>query len=177
MRLIPKEWLVGVAAALAVATGCSKDSEAAPSQKQPATQQAQPAQQSAVMTANHVDGKNFKLDAQTQGDCKTGDACVLVLRLEATGDYHINKEYPYKFKAQETANVEFQGTDAGGRNIFSKAAGDFSIDAEKIATMKVKFKPSAKGALTIAGTYKLSVCSVQNCQLESQEIAASVTVH
>jgi hypothetical protein len=42
--------------------------------------------------------------------------------------------------------------------------------------MKVKFKPAAKGNVTISGIYKLSVCSAQNCQLESQELSATVAV-
>ena len=42
-------------------------------------------------------------------------------------------------------------------------------------TMTVKFKPSAKGNVTINGTFKMSVCSAQKCQLETQEISVTVT--
>ncbi|WP_394848749.1 hypothetical protein LZC95_14995 [Pendulispora brunnea] len=162
---------VGAAATLAIATGCSKDSEAAPANK---TVEKAPVEQ--VAAGNHIEGKNFKLDATPEGDCKAGATCVLVLRLEAAGGYHVNKEYPYKFKAADLAGIEFQGTDAAGKNVFSKNAGDFKIDGEKTATLRVKFKPSAKGNVTISGNYKMSVCSEKDCQIEAQDISASVPV-
>ena len=59
------------------------------------------------------------------------------------------------------------------KDTFSKAGGDFKKDGEKTGTMTVKFKPTAaKGK--IVGTYKMSVCSEQNCQLEQQEVAVDV---
>jgi hypothetical protein len=156
---------VSAATILAIATGC-KDSRA---------NQA-PAQQSATVAGAHVDGKNFTIDAAPAGDCKAGAECHITIKLRAAGDYHINKEYPYKFKA-EGAGVEFLGSDAAGKNTFSKSAGDFVIDDEKGATMTVKFKPAAKGTATIKGTFKMSVCSAQNCQLETQDISVDVPVH
>jgi len=171
---------VGAAAVLAMATGCSKDSEAAPAQANkdvaPSTTAAEKAPVEQVAAGNHIDGKNFKLDATTEGDCKAGATCAVILRLEAAGGYHINKEYPYKFKAADLSGIEFQGTDAAGKNVFSKNAGDFKIDGEKVATLRVKFKPTAKGNVTVSGNYKMSVCSEKDCQLESQEISASVAV-
>ncbi|WP_394821179.1 hypothetical protein [Pendulispora albinea] len=179
---------LGAATVLAIATGCSRDSEAAPAKGNTTTTAAPvvaspgtgtgtgSAEVIPVAASNHVDGKNFKLDATPEGDCKAGAPCSVVLRLEAAGDFHINKEYPYKFKAAEGAGIEFQGTDAAGKNVFSKSAGDFKVDGEKIATMRVKFKPTAKGNVTITGTYKMSVCSAKECQLESQEIQATVAV-
>src|SRR4051812_13464670 len=121
-----------VFAVLALAAGCGRATEAEASA-------AASASSSTAAPASHVDGKNFKLDANGVGDCKAGGDCVLTLRLEAVGDYHINKEYPYKFKA-EGSGVEFQGTDAAGKNVFSKGAGDFTLEGEKVGTMKVKFK-------------------------------------
>ncbi|WP_394838221.1 hypothetical protein LVJ94_15045 [Pendulispora rubella] len=164
---------MGAVAVLAIATGCSKDSEAAPAQANKTTEKA-PVEQ--VAAGNHIEGKNFKLDATPEGDCKAGATCVVVLRLEAAGGYHVNKEYPYKFKAADFAGIEFQGTDAAGKNVFSKNAGDFKIDGEKIATLRVKFKPTAKGNVTVSGNYKMSVCSEKDCQIEAQEISASVAV-
>lgn len=124
--------------------------------------------------AAEVKGKNFKLSANGSGDCKAGAECTVVLRLEAEGDYHINKEYPYKFKANDVSGVEFLGK--GDKNVFSKASGDFKQDGEKVATMSIRFKPASKGNVTIAGQYKMSVCSAANCQLETQDISAAVAV-
>jgi hypothetical protein len=123
----------------------------------------------------HVDGKNFTLDSERDGECKGGSECHVTVKLKAVGDYHINKEYPYKFKA-EGAGVEFLGSDAAGKNTFSKSANDFVIIDEKNAVMTIRFKPAAKGMTTIKGTLKMSVCSSQNCQLETQEVVVDVLV-
>jgi len=162
---------LAAATVLAIATGCSRDSEAATAKTDDKAAAAP-----VVAAGNHVDGPNFKLDATPEGDCKAGATCAVVLRLEAAGDYHINKEYPYKFKAENAANLEFQGTDAAGKNVFSKTAGDFKIEGEKIGTLRVKFKPTAKGNVIITGKYKMSVCSAQDCKLESPDIQATIAV-
>lgn len=161
---------VAAAAVLAITTGCKDSSANESGQKAPAA--------SEVAASSHVDGKNYKLDAKQAGDCAAGAECKVTVRLEAQGEYHINGEYPYKLKA-EAPGVEFLGTDAAGKNTFSKSAGDFVADQgspPKAGTMTVKFKPSAKGNVTINATFKMSVCSAQNCQLETQEISAPVTV-
>ena len=161
---------LSAATVLAIATGCKDSSatEAHPSQNQ-----------SSVAAGSHVDGKNFTLDAAAAGDCKAGAECHIAITLKAAGDYHINKEYPYKFKA-EGSGIEFLGSDAAGKNTFSKSAGDLVIDSAdppKNATMTIKFKPAAKGTSTVKGTFKMSVCSAQNCQLETQDISVDVPVH
>ena len=125
-----------------------------------------------VADAKEFKGNNFLLQA-TAASCKKGEECTLSLRLEAQGAYHINDSYPYKFTPGKkddrplSENVEFT------KETFSKSGGDFKKDAEKVATMTVKFKPTgAKGK--IVGTYKMSVCSEQNCQLEQQEITLDI---
>ncbi len=173
--LVPNARALGLFAAgaltvLVIATGCSKDSSAAPREN------AAPAAAKAgtLAAGSHVDGKNFKLDI-TAEPCKAKAECKLTVVLEATGDFHINKEYPYKLKA-EGQGVAFKGSDAAGPNVFSKGAGDFKIDDEKKATMTVKYAADKAGNVTINGTYKMSVCSKDSCQLETQELSTTVAV-
>jgi hypothetical protein len=77
--------------------------------------------------------------------------------------------------AAAVASVEFLGGDAG-KSTFSKAAGDFRQEGEKAGVMSVRFKPTAKGSVAIAGTFKMSVCSAKDCQIEVQEISVPVAV-
>lgn len=155
--------------------GCSR-SEASPSQR--SEKAVEPATPSAALelATNKVEGKNFKLEAAPQGECKALAECRVTIKLEAVGEYHINKEYPYKFKADANGDVEFLGKDDAGKNVFSKSAGDFKTEGEQKAVMTVRFKPSKAGQVVLGGTYKLSVCSAQNCQLESQQLAVNVPV-
>lgn len=98
----------------------------------------------------------------------------MTLRLAAVGDYHVNKEYPYKFVASAAPGVQFLGS--GDANTFSRAAGDFREDGEKAATLTVRFKPTAAGEAHVSGTYKMSVCSAENCQIETPTVTLAVPV-
>ncbi len=122
-------------------------------------------------------GDDFFVDMAPVGGCAVGDTCSVVLTLAARGDYHINDEYPYKFKAEDAPGVEFLGAGEGGKNVFSKSGMNWTKTGEKTGTMTVTFKPLAGGGKAIAGLFKFSVCSPQNCELEQQTIKAAVSVH
>jgi hypothetical protein len=117
---------------------------------------------------------NFFIDAAPAGDCSAGSACGVALKLVATGDFHINDEYPYRFKADDSPGMDFLGKEDGSKNTFSKAAGDWVKSEEKAGVMTVKFVPKGHGPAKLAGTFKLSVCSPQSCLLEQRQITASV---
>lgn len=139
---------------------------------------AAPAPKTAAVQGQIAKGNNYTIDADLVGACKAGAECKVDLKLKAGDGFHVNNLYPYKFKANDIAGVDFTGTDASGKNTFSKAAGDFRIDPkdEKIGYLTVHFKPSKAGAVSITGTFRMSVCSAQNCQLETAELTIPVTV-
>jgi hypothetical protein len=120
-----------------------------------------------------VDGQNFSLDLASTG-CKAGADCTLTIKLTAAAEYHVNKEYPYKFTAAAVPTVTFLGKKDA--STFTKETGDFVEEGEKSGTMTVRFKPSAAGDAKIAGTYKMSVCSADQCQIEVQPLALNVKV-
>jgi hypothetical protein len=123
--------------------------------------------------SKHIVGSNFALDVASPG-CKAADECVMTIKLAVAPDWHINKEYPYKFVAAPSAGVTFLGkSDA---NTFSKAAGDFAEQGEKAALMTVRFKAAAAGEARVTGKYKLSVCSAAQCQIEEQAVDLPVPV-
>src|SRR5262249_24391878 len=119
--------------------------------------------------ATKISGSHFAVAASTPG-CAFEKECTVALKLDASGGYHINKEYPYKFTANANPNVDFLGKDVAGENVFSKAAGDFTENGEATATLVVRFKAKAHGTAAVAGTYKMSVCSAENCQIETPTI-------
>jgi hypothetical protein len=157
-----------IAAALACASCGRHDSPPAPSTS------AEPRAPSAAC-AHAVCGDTFFVDAAPV-TCAPGSPCTIALRLEATGGYHINDDYPYRFKADDAPGLELLGTDAAGKNVFSKTAGDWSKQAEKVGVMTVKVKPAAKGDAAVSGVFKLSVCSAEHCQLEQPNVRATVSV-
>lgn len=120
-----------------------------------------------------VDGTNFAIDVSTPG-CRADEECAVTLRLTATGDYHVNKEYPYKFVGQAASTHAFLGKD--DPNTFSKQSGDFREEGEKVATMTVRLKPKSSGEAKVSGTYKLSVCSADKCQIDAPKIELAIPV-
>ena len=132
---------------------------------------------SAANAQQVASGNNFTVNANVAA-CTSGADCTITLKLEAKGDFHVNKEYPYKFKATAANGVVYLGKDPAGADTFSKTAGDFVLDSanEKVGTMTLKFKSANKGSVAIAGVFKLSVCSAQNCQLETANVSVPVTV-
>lgn len=123
--------------------------------------------------SKRIDGKNFALELASPS-CKTGAECMVTLRLTAAGDYHVNKEYPYKFIANATPGIEFIAK--GAANTFTRADGDFVEQGEKNGTMTVRFKAAAAGEAKVSGTYKFSVCSADQCQIEQQKVELVVPV-
>lgn len=158
---------VGIAS---FAVACGRDSQAATHQS------AETAAVSLLRGAcgHAACGNDFFIDMGSVEGCTVGATCAVALTLVATGDYHINDDYPYKFKADDAAGVEFLGTDGAGKNVFSKIARNWTKTGERTGTMTVTFKSVEKGSKAIGGVFKLSVCSSQNCQLEQQQVKTTV---
>jgi len=123
--------------------------------------------------SKRVEGNHFALELASPG-CKAAADCALTIKLVASGEYHVNKEYPYKFLASAAPGVEFLGKSAP--NTFTREAGDFVEQGEKVGTMTVRFRATAPGEARVAGTYKLSVCSADQCQIEQEKLELAVPV-
>jgi hypothetical protein len=106
----------------------------------------------------------YRLDRGPQAACASGSTCEARLVLTALGDYHVNKEYPFKFVGDPVGTTPIDGQ------------GTFAFDGEKRGTMTVKFKPAAPGAATLVGTFKLSVCNEDNCEIESLKLEIPIPV-
>jgi hypothetical protein len=109
-------------------------------------------------------GKAFyRVDPGPTTPCATGSTCELRLVLTALGDYHVNKDYPFKFVA-DPAGAPVDGD------------GSFALDGEKRGTMTIKFRPAAAGNARVVGSFKLSVCSDDTCEIEAPRLELSVPV-
>ncbi len=120
-----------------------------------------------------ITGDNFALDVASPG-CKVDTECPMTIKLAAQGAWHLNKEYPYKFLATAAPSITFLGK--GDATTFSKQTGDFVEEGEKSGTMTVRFKPTKPGDATVSGTYKLSVCSADQCQIEQAKVSLTIPV-
>jgi hypothetical protein len=123
----------------------------------------------------HFTGPAFTVDASNPGTCKVGGDCAVALRFQTTGEYHVNDDYPYRFTAADAAGVTFLGSDGGGT--FSRKTGDFQKANATSAVMNVRFRGTAAGTATIAGTFKLAYCTDATCTPATQAVSLSVPIH
>jgi hypothetical protein len=107
----------------------------------------------------------YRIDPGPRTACASGAVCEARLALTALGDYHVNKDYPFKFVGDPAPAVPLDGQ------------GTFALDDDKNGMMTVKFQPTAPGTVKIAGTFKLSVCSGDVCEIEAPKLALDVTVN
>ncbi|HRH00688.1 MAG TPA: hypothetical protein PLR99_30810 [Polyangiaceae bacterium] len=121
-----------------------------------------------------VESPHYALELKPGGPCKVGADCVATVELDARGGYHVNQEFPYRFTAGPAKTLQYLGRDPVAPGVFSKASGDYSAPSEGHATMTVRFRPTAAGAAEVGGSYKFSVCSEQNCQVETAELVAAL---
>jgi hypothetical protein len=161
------------------ATGAAPEPSAAPSVEPHASAPAvkasgKPATTGAPKPASkHIDGSHFALDVASPG-CLAGQDCSMTIKLAATGDYHVNKEYPFKFIGAPSSGLTFLGKSEA--NIFTRAAGDYVPQGEKAGLMTVRFKAGSAGDTRVTGKYKLSVCSDAQCQIEEQAVELPLSV-
>jgi hypothetical protein len=160
--------------AVSVATATAKPSALASSAPTPKGKDAGAPPAAALKPASRqVTGNNFSLDVASPG-CRANEECAMTIKLVTAADYHVNKEYPYKFVATPAQGVSFLGkTDP---NTFGRSSGDFVEQGEKSALLTVRFKPTAAGEAKVAGKYKLSVCSADRCQIDEAMIDLAVPV-
>src|ERR1700729_1083515 len=88
---------------------------------------------------------NYDLVPEVVGECKAGAECVVKLTATTKGEFHVNDSYPFKLTLA-AAGVEFHGSSGA-----TFTGADFERQGKTVGVMRIKFKPAAKGAITLAG--------------------------
>ena len=139
-----------VAAALLLALACAALPAAGCSRKRAAPPRARSA----------PSGPPFSVTVEPPASCAVGAACVARVQVTALGEFHVNREYPYKIAL------------AGSPGVTTEQ--DFRVDSDQRGTVTLTCRPSVAGAGPVTGTLHLSVCSSETCVIE--EVPVSVTL-
>lgn len=121
----------------------------------------------------HVGGKkekdSYTLELKAVGPYKKGVEGTLELVLKSKPGYHVNGDYPSKFKLAVPApdGVIYPKT------ILTKDDGKFG---EHEATFKPAFRANNAGKQKLGGTMHFSVCSDKNCFVEKVDVDVEVDV-
>lgn len=120
----------------------------------------------------------YRVDAGPNAPCASRTTCEARLELTALGDYHVNKDYPFKFVGDPGGPPAGQpaGPPAGQPAVQIDGEGRFALDDAKHGIMTITFRPAAPGTAKLVGTFKLSVCSDETCEIESPKLELTVPV-
>ena len=146
--------------AVAVAAGCSRESEAAVTSKPTTT----PATIAAGPTAT---GSNFNV-AMTADGCKAGEVCTVRIVLTASGGYHVNPDFPHKFTADTVDGVEYLGS---SKNVYTKADFEKPIGEDETTGTMLGEVQACEGR-NRRGQRPLQVRHLQRSDLPARRAAA-----
>jgi hypothetical protein len=147
---------------------CGRTADASPS-----TSQAAPGKSS--------DSKEGKWSASIKpvGTYKVGDNSFEIV-LTTSGEFHVNDDYPTKFKTAEApANVTYPTTTLSrkdNKDAFTTDACKADKDHACTIHVKVPFKASKAGKVNVGGTLNIGVCSPANCLVEKIALDLDVDV-
>jgi hypothetical protein len=108
----------------------------------------------------------FSVWMQSAKSYKVGQASSVEVVLVPKGDYHCNETYPYKLKL---------GAAPAGISFAQDMVRGASVSAGR-ASLRVPFTPTAVGDARISGKFYFSVCTADQCVIDSRDVAATVKV-
>jgi hypothetical protein len=149
--------IASLAVTLGLALAASVSASAAPGMQGAST----------VTASQTIAATNAKIEASTAA-CKKGEACKVTIVVEAQGEFHVNKEYPQKFVADETVKW--------AKKEFGKASGDYAESGEKKFTITATFTPDKAGDADVTGNLRYAVCSATQCAPAVARIAFKASV-
>ncbi len=127
-----------------------------------------PASESAYPASTKLETANYLVEITAAGPVKVGAEGTAKVTLTTKGEYHINAQYPYRFKAAAAgAGLTYP------KPVLQRADGQFE---EKRAIFTLPFVVSQAGRFTVGGTFHMSVCSASSCLVEKAPLDVSVTV-
>lgn len=113
--------------------------------------------------------ENYKVTIEAPGPYKKGVEGKINVVLTTKGEYHVNKQYPYKFTCQDPPAEGVQYPKA----VVRREDGTFE---ERRAVLSVPFIASNSGEVKVGGVMSLSVCTDANCLMDKAPIELTVKV-
>jgi len=124
------------------------------------------AAQPAAGSANYSE-KSFELTLRPSGSYAPGKEGTVEILLDAKPPFHVNTQYPYKFKAKEGPGVKYP------KPVVTKDAA--KLETQRV-TMPVAFVAETAGSHAVTGQFAFSVCTDETCLMEKRDLTLVVDV-
>lgn len=133
---------------------------------------------SAAGPAPSFETATYKLELEPIGAYKKGEPASFRVVLRTKGEFHVNEEYPTKFKATDTAAVRFAAAQLGRADHPEafKAVPCASGKDNCTLELTVGFTPQESGNVRIGGEMSIGVCNKDNCIFDKKTLAREVPV-
>jgi len=115
-----------------------------------------------------IDADNYVVEAKATGSAKAGQESTIEISLTTKGDYHINKQYPYKFK---TADPPPDGV-TFPKPTLMRADGTFD---EKSGKFKVPFVATRPARRPSAGRSRSACAATRTASWTSRTSTSTST--
>jgi hypothetical protein len=115
-----------------------------------------------------VEGQGFVVQVKCPAESAAGQEGTAQVVLEATGEYHLNKEFPTKLDVQAP-----EGVTVGKPK---QTVADASSFEHKSATWDVKFTPTAAGEKSLGAEFRFAVCTETTCDPKKESLGCKVAV-
>jgi hypothetical protein len=117
--------------------------------------------------SSHYDEAKFAIEAKPSGPYAPGKEGAFEIVLDAKKPFHVNQQYPYKFKTKEGPGVKYAQPVVG--------KDQAKLEAQRV-TMRVAFTPDGAGQRTLSGQFAFSVCTDETCLMEKRDLTLVVDV-
>lgn len=114
-----------------------------------------------------VEADGYVAELVVGSDYKAGAKSTYVVTLKARNGFHVNAQFPVRFKADASDDVAYT------KSVLKREDGTFN---EAEGTFTVEFVASKTGAHPVGGTLSLSVCNDANCLMEKVALSSSIDV-
>ncbi|HKY39388.1 MAG TPA: hypothetical protein VJN18_25795 [Polyangiaceae bacterium] len=127
-----------------------------------------PSAESVFPASVKLETENYLVEIAAAGPFKVGVEGSAKVTLTTKGVYHINAQYPYRFKAAAPPNgLSYP------KPVLQRADGQFE---EKRAVFNLAFVASQAGKFNVGGVFHMSVCSSDSCLVEKAPLDVTVSV-
>jgi hypothetical protein len=119
-------------------------------------------------TSTKIEADSYLVEISAGSPSRAGVPGSVRVSLTAKGGFHINDQYPYRFRASPAV----EGL-SYPKPVLERADGQFE---EKTAVFQLPFVASRAGQFSVGGVLNLSVCSPTSCIVQKAPLAVTVSV-
>jgi hypothetical protein len=125
-----------------------------------------PAAASAIAAAtDSASDSSFEVRLVSAGEAKVGQTARAEVKLTAKPPFHVNQEYPLKFKVEPSEGLTYP------RAVIGK---DQAKVEQMVATVPVEYVAQSAGKKRVQGMFSFSVCTAERCVLEKRPLALAI---